>query len=73
MSVCETKLDTFFQKVISLLRLLVNVPSPSFPEVELLARCAVRNQEMRKEWEDGDWVGEEGDQSQPEPSFTVSE
>lgn len=40
-------------KKLFLPRLLVNLPSPSFPEGELLAHCAVRNQEMKKEWEDG--------------------
>ena len=52
--VLQTKHDIFFQKVF-LLKLLVNLLSPSFPERELLAHCAVENQAMKKRM--GRWGG----------------
>lgn len=55
--VCFKQNMTHSSKKLFLLRLLVNLPSLSFPEGELLAHCAVKHQEMKKEWEDGAWEG----------------
>ena len=55
--VLQTKHDIFFQKVF-LLKLMVNLLSPSFPERELLVHCAVENQAMKKRM--GRWGGAVG-------------
>lgn len=57
MFVCFKQNVTRPSRKLFLLRLLVNLPSSSFPEGELFAHCAVENQAMKKEWEDGGWWG----------------
>lgn len=50
--VCFKQNMAHSSKKLFLPRLLVNLPFPSFPEGELLAHCAVKNREMKREWED---------------------
>lgn len=65
--VCFKQNMAHSSKKLFLPRLLLNLPSPSFPEGELLAHCAVKNQEMKREWED-EGLGGGVDQTQPKPS-----
>lgn len=53
--VCYKQNMTYSSKKLFLLKLLVNLLSPSFPERELLAHCAVENQAMKKRM--GRWRG----------------